>query len=173
MENYYNILGLQPGANEEQIKKAYHKLAIKYHPDKNKAPDAEEKFKKISEAYQMLTNPPEEQQPPPQQRQPAHAFRGAHFVHPDHLFKQFFNNSFTQHQNPFSGQGQQMFSFNPGVSGNAASHTVHTTISIQNGHKIETRVETCNGTRKETRTVVEINTNQVVETSTNISRIGN
>ena len=74
MENYYNILGLQPGANEEQIKKAYHKLAIKYHPDKNKAPDAEEKFKKISEAYQMLKNHQKSSNPHPNSDSPLMRF---------------------------------------------------------------------------------------------------
>ena len=56
MEKYYKVLGLNPGSTEEEIKKAYRKLAIKYHPDKN--PDdtqAEEKFKEITEAYKILT----------------------------------------------------------------------------------------------------------------------
>ncbi len=55
--DYYEILGLSKGASEEDIKKAYRKLAIKYHPDKN--PDdksAEEKFKEAAEAYEILSN---------------------------------------------------------------------------------------------------------------------
>ena len=55
MESYYQILGLSPGASEKDIKKSYRKLALQYHPDKNKQPGTEEKFKQISEAYQMLT----------------------------------------------------------------------------------------------------------------------
>ena len=56
MKDYYKTLGIQKGASEEDIKKAYRKLALKYHPDKNKAADAEEKFKEIAEAYEVLSD---------------------------------------------------------------------------------------------------------------------
>ena len=52
--DYYEILGLDKGASKSDIKKAYRKLALKYHPDKNKEAGAEEKFKEISEAYAVL-----------------------------------------------------------------------------------------------------------------------
>lgn len=55
--DYYEVLGLQKGATEAEIKKAYRQLAKKYHPDVNKAPDAEEKFKEINEAYEVLSDP--------------------------------------------------------------------------------------------------------------------
>ena len=56
-KDYYKILGLSRGASEEDIKKAYRKMALKYHPDKNKTAGAEEKFKEIAEAYEVLSDP--------------------------------------------------------------------------------------------------------------------
>ena len=54
--NNHNILELSNEATIDEIKKAYYRLAIKWHPDKNNHPDAEDKFKQISEAYQILTS---------------------------------------------------------------------------------------------------------------------
>jgi molecular chaperone DnaJ len=54
--DYYDVLGVSRTASKEEIKDAYRKLAMQYHPDRNKAPDAEEKFKEISEAYAVLSD---------------------------------------------------------------------------------------------------------------------
>ncbi|KAG8887474.1 hypothetical protein FRB98_009555 [Tulasnella sp. 332] len=54
---YYDILGVTPDVQDTDLKKAYRKKAIQYHPDKNKDPGAEEKFKEISTAYQVLADP--------------------------------------------------------------------------------------------------------------------
>lgn len=55
-KDYYRILGLTKGASDDDIKRAYRKLALKFHPDKNKAPGAEEKFKEVAEAYEVLSD---------------------------------------------------------------------------------------------------------------------
>nr|CAG8601112.1 15467_t:CDS:2 [Entrophospora candida]CAG8606476.1 14190_t:CDS:2 [Entrophospora candida] len=53
----YDILGVSPTASSNEIKKQYYKLALQFHPDKNKSDDAEQRFKKISDAYQVLSDP--------------------------------------------------------------------------------------------------------------------
>ncbi|BBA70839.1 DnaJ C-terminal domain-containing protein [Geobacter sulfurreducens] len=55
--DYYAILGVSKNATQEEVQRAYRKLARKYHPDINKAGDAEEKFKRINEAYEVLSDP--------------------------------------------------------------------------------------------------------------------
>lgn len=54
--DYYEVLGVPKDASKDQLKSAYRKLALQYHPDRNKAPDAEEHFKEISEAYAVLSD---------------------------------------------------------------------------------------------------------------------
>ncbi len=62
-EDYYKILGIDKKASTAQIKKAYRKLALKYHPDKTEGDKAmETKFKKISEAYAVLSDPEKKNQ---------------------------------------------------------------------------------------------------------------
>ena len=54
--DYYQVLGVGRGASDEEIKKAFRKLAMEYHPDRNKDAAASERFKEINEAYQVLSD---------------------------------------------------------------------------------------------------------------------
>lgn len=92
--NYYTVLGVSRGAGAEEIKKAYRRLAVKYHPDKNPGDkEAEERFKEISEAYQVLSEP--------RKREIYDHFgqaglkgRGFGFHDPFQIFREFFGGSF-------------------------------------------------------------------------------
>jgi molecular chaperone DnaJ len=57
VSDYYALLGCSRSASETEIKKAYRKLAMEYHPDRNSAPEAEARFKEITEAYEVLRDP--------------------------------------------------------------------------------------------------------------------
>ncbi|RIY32891.1 DnaJ C-terminal domain-containing protein, partial [Psittacicella gerlachiana] len=56
-QSYYDILGISASADEREIKRAYRKLSLQYHPDKNSSEEAAEKFKEINTAYEVLSNP--------------------------------------------------------------------------------------------------------------------
>lgn len=55
-KDYYRVLGIEKGATDEEIKKAYRKQALRFHPDKNKSAGAEDKFKEVAEAYDVLSD---------------------------------------------------------------------------------------------------------------------
>jgi len=56
-KDYYNIMGVERDASQDEIKRAYRKLARKYHPDVSKEKDAETRFKEVGEAYEALKDP--------------------------------------------------------------------------------------------------------------------
>lgn len=61
-KDYYKILGISKSATADEIKRAYRKLALACHPDRNSGPENEKKFKELNEAYQVLSNPEKRQQ---------------------------------------------------------------------------------------------------------------
>ena len=94
----YDLLGVSPGAGENEIKKAYRKLALKYHPDKNSSPEAAEKFKEISGAFEVLSDSEKRQMYDQYGEQGLGNMGGFH--DPSDIFSQFFGGM-------FGGGGQQ------------------------------------------------------------------
>nr|XP_004665170.1 dnaJ homolog subfamily B member 8 [Jaculus jaculus] len=122
MVNYYEVLGVQSSASAEDIKKAYRKLALRWHPDKNpdNKDEAEKKFKQVSEAYEVLSDSKKRSM---YDRSGCDSWRtgGARFPHggpfgagytfrnPEDIFREFFGGldpfSFDFWDNPFSDHG--------------------------------------------------------------------
>lgn len=155
----YNILGVNESSTEDEIKKAYKKLAMKYHPDKNKEPSASDKFKDISNAYQILLNKDkhrESSQKPNFHFNP-NQFR-REFMNPEELFQQFFN----QH-NSFARQNTNGIHINLSRQNSIGHAFTQTSIVVQNGKRIETKVTNQGGTITKTRIVRELSTGNVLE----------
>ena len=119
--DYYELLGVERSADTAEIKKAYRKLAIKYHPDRNPDnPEAAEKFKEISKAYEVLSD---EQKRPLYDQYGEDAFKaggmgggGAGAGDPFDIFNSFFGGG-NPFESFFSGGGQRRQSPNAPVDG--------------------------------------------------------
>lgn len=106
-QDYYEVLGISKTSSAEEIKKAYRKLALECHPDRNKAADAEAKFKKVNEAYEILSNPKKRET---YDQFGAAAFAGGFGGQGNSGFEGFtgqgpFTYTYTSGSNPFSGFG--------------------------------------------------------------------
>jgi molecular chaperone DnaJ len=112
MSDLYQILGIEKNADDETIKKSFKKLAIQYHPDKNKAPNAEDKFKEVQNAYAILSDPEKRKiydQYGIDAINNGGGFAQGEFQFPD-IFSSFFGNPFNGNPfngNPFNGNAQR------------------------------------------------------------------
>lgn len=89
-KDYYDVLGLERDASPEQIKKAYRRLAHKYHPDRNKAEEAIDKFKEAAEAYEVLSDSSKKQEYDTYGHSAPQINRSSGFSNPFDIFSEFF-----------------------------------------------------------------------------------
>jgi len=146
---FYKVLELPTNASDDEVKKSYKKLAIKYHPDKNpdNQEEAEAKFKKISEAYQALSDK-EKYMRENMGSTPRRGGMPPGFIDPNELFKQFFEMDIN---NPFNNHMNNHMNIRVGGIGipQCASVMRSSNIRFENGKKIETITEVINGVQRQ------------------------
>ena len=142
-EEYYKILNIPYDSTEDEIKKSYKKLAMKYHPDKQNGKTekekklAEEEFKKISEAYEILTNKDKYFN--------KRNLNGNSPMNTNHIFQELFKNMHINSQN---------FSTNININ-NSISRVSQ--VSIVNGQRVEIISETINGVTRQRKIITPLN----------------
>jgi DnaJ family protein B protein 4 len=130
MDDYYNILGVSKDATDTDIKKAYKKLAVKWHPDKNpdNKKEAEQHFKKISEAYQVLSNKEKRKEYDLYGKEGIkNDYRNFNYgnISPEELFRQFFhtNNIFDLYNDPYHNNRSRHYN-----KGDTITNNLHCTL---------------------------------------------
>ena len=136
MLDYYKILNVSKNSNKDEIKSAYKKLALKWHPDRNinNKGEAENKFKTISEAYHILSNK-QKRNDYDLKRNPIKYFKNSNDFFNTSINSVF--NSYNKHLNLFNNIHRDLSNTNPN---NLSKHSVYTSVCIINGKKIVKKI---------------------------------
>jgi len=155
--DYYEVLGVSKSASKDEIKKAYRKLSKKYHPDINKEADADEKFKEVKEAYEVLSDDAKRSQydqfghTDPNQGFGGGGFGGGGFGGFEDIFETFFGGGGTRRRDPNAPRQGADLQYTMTLSFEDAIFGKETDIEIPR----EETCETCNGSGAKAGTKAE------------------